>query len=185
MTNTRITDASPAGVYANTACRDWQYNDAIPSACRALNVTINDIAHQLIYNDAGKNLKVILGGGRKVFINTTARDDEGRPGLRTDGRNLIDEWLREKQNRGVAKYIWYKQQLQEIDIAQTDYLLGLFESDHCMYNFDIMNHNLEYQEPTLTEMTVAAIKMLQKEERGFFLFIEGGRIDNAQHDNLA
>ena len=32
-------------------------------------------------------------------------------------------------------------------------------------------------------MTVAAIKILQKEEKGFFLFVEGGRIDMAHHEN--
>jgi alkaline phosphatase len=47
-----------------------------------------------------------------------------------------------------------------------------------------MNNNLQNQEPTLTDMTVKAIKMLQKEKNGFFLFVEGGRIDHTHHKNL-
>ena len=52
-----MTHASPAGVYAHTANRDWE-NDAIimkdgvdPTICR-------DIAYQLINEDIGKQLKV-------------------------------------------------------------------------------------------------------------------------------
>lgn len=76
-------------------------------------------------------MKVILGGGRRGFINTTMQDNEGRSGLRTDGRNLIDEWLEERNKDGDAKFIWHKKQLEEIDIDKTDYILGLFEHDHC------------------------------------------------------
>jgi alkaline phosphatase len=180
VTTTRITHASPAGVYAHIAHRDWENNNAISSACRSVE-NVTDIAHQLVYNDVSQDIKVFLGGGRRNFINTTEVDNEGRPGYRTDGRNLINEWVTERNKIGNAKYVWHNQQLKEIDIKNTDYLLGLFESDHCMYNLDIENNNLQYQEPSLTEMTVAAIKMLQKEEKGYFLFIEGGRIDSAHH----
>lgn len=40
-------------------------------------------------------------------------------------------------------------------------------------------------EPTLEEMTRVAIKMLQKEDKGYYLFVEGGRIDMAHHHNWA
>jgi alkaline phosphatase len=180
VTTTRITHATPAGAYAHVAHRDWEHNNAITTACRAFE-NVTDIAHQLVHNEVSKNLKVILGGGRRGFINSTVLDDEGRPGLRTDGRNLIDEWLSERRKSGEAKYVWHKQQLDEIDVKKTDYLMGLFESDHCMYNLDILNNNLQHQEPSLTDMTAKAIKMLQKDENGFFLFVEGGRIDHAHH----
>lgn len=184
VTTTRITHATPAGAYAHISHRDWENNIAISSACRTLpNVTIRDIAYQLIHNEEGKNLKVILGGGRRNFINTTVLDDEGSPGLRTDGRNLIDEWLEERNKIGDAKYVWHKQQLNEIDFNKTDYLMGLFENDHCLYNLDVQNNNLQDQEPSLTDMTIAAIKMLKKDDNGFFLFVEGGKIDHAHHSD--
>lgn len=40
-------------------------------------------------------------------------------------------------------------------------------------------------QPTLAEMTSAAIRMMEKEKNGYFLFIEGGLIDHGHHDNLA
>jgi alkaline phosphatase len=184
VTTTRITHASPAGIFAHTSHRDWENDSNIPEACA--NVTTNrvrDIGRQLVENEVSRNLKVVLGGGRKNLIPKTEKDEEGRPGLRNDGRNIIDEWIKDKSGKGKAKYIWHKQQLDEIDVDNTDYLMGLFENDHCMFNLDIENNNLQNQEPSLTDMTAKAIKMLQKEEKGFFLFVEGGRIDMAHHEN--
>lgn len=40
-------------------------------------------------------------------------------------------------------------------------------------------------QPTLEEMTETAIKLLKKEKRGFYLFVEGGKIDLAHHKNMA
>lgn len=186
VTTTRITHATPAGVYAHTSNRDWENNQHVQDGCKtAENIKLDDVGLQLIHGDVGKSLKVILGGGRRNLLNTTMVDDEGFAGHRTDGRNLIEEWLEFKSDKGNAKYIWHKQQLDEVDFEKTDYLMGLFESDHCLYNLDRTNNKLQAQEPSLTEMTVAAIKMLQKEKEGFFLFVEGGMIDQAIHANNA
>lgn len=40
-------------------------------------------------------------------------------------------------------------------------------------------------EPTLTEMTTKALEILKKNENGFILVVEGGRIDTAHHDTNA
>ena len=37
--------------------------------------------------------------------------------------------------------------------------------------------------PTLSEMTLKALELLEKNTNGFFIMIEGGRIDHASHDN--
>lgn len=50
-----------------------------------------------------------------------------------------------------------------------------------------MHYHLEdvKSEPTLEEMTVAAIQLLQKEANGFVLYVEGALIDKAHHANMA
>lgn len=51
-----------------------------------------------------------------------------------------------------------------------------------------MQYNLlanKIVEPTLEEMTETAIKVLSKGDKGFYLFVEGGLIDWAHHENLA
>lgn len=40
------------------------------------------------------------------------------------------------------------------------------------------------EEPTLVEMTEAAINVLSKGDNGYYLFVEGGQIDMAHHANI-
>lgn len=72
-----------------------------------------------------------------------------------------------------------------INATETHYLMGLFEQSDCRYNLDILNENITHMEPTLSEMVDKAMDILNKDENGYFLFVEGGRIDHAHHDNLA
>ncbi|XP_050322569.1 membrane-bound alkaline phosphatase [Bactrocera neohumeralis] len=185
VTTARVTHASPAGVYAHTANRDWEYDaKVVANGCSATDNV--DIARQLVEWDVGKKLKVVMGGGRRNFINTTVNDEEGLPGLRTDGRNLIQDWLKDKQaNNQQSAYVWSKKGLSLVDLDKTEYLLGLFANSHCPYSGDLERSNYKLVKPSLTEMTEAAIKVLQKNQNGYFLFVEGARIDMAHHDTRA
>ncbi len=184
VTTSRVTHASPAGVYAHTANRDWENDqDVTDAGCH--DIRTKDIALQMIENDVGKNLKVVLGGGRREFRDRKIFDEEGEIGFRNDNRDLIDEWLAQKKTRGNASYIWNNHGLKSIDYENTDYLLGLFEPNHCLYNIEIEQRQLQETEPTLSEMTEAAVRVLQKEQNGYFLFVESARIDMAHHDTLA
>ncbi len=51
------------------------------------------------------------------------------------------------------------------------------DRDRADPNSDIAN------QPTLTDMTKAAIKRLKRSENGFFLLVEAGRIDHGHHEN--
>lgn len=56
-----------------------------------------------------------------------ARDPEqpSLEGRRLDGRNLIDDWLRDKKRRKLrGEYVWNKEQFDAIDPDKVDYLLG-------------------------------------------------------------
>lgn len=67
--------------------------------------TIDDIAEQLVHGEVGKHLKVIFGGGRYFFIDKSMTDEQGIPGKRTDGKNLINEWLNKKQGVEKRSYV--------------------------------------------------------------------------------
>lgn len=72
-------------------------------------------------------LKVILGGGRRHFVSKVTSDPEEpqKEGRRLDGRNLITEWTKSRPN-SAAKYVYSKEQFDDIDPAKVDYLLGKF-----------------------------------------------------------
>ncbi|XP_019626950.1 PREDICTED: alkaline phosphatase-like [Branchiostoma belcheri] len=180
VTTTRITHASPAGAYANSPERGWENDSDMPD--QAKRDGCKDIASQLIEN--GRNYKVLLGGGRRNFfddaIDPEYPHESSVRGRRRDGRNLVVEWGWGKEDYN-SSYVWNKEQFDKIDPLKTDYLLGLFEPSHMQYVTDTDRAG----EPTLTEMTDKAIRMLQKDDNGFFLFVEGGRIDHGHHKGRA
>lgn len=186
VTTSRVTHASPSGVYAHTANRDWETDADVREKCGEKAKNTVDIARQLIESDIGGNLKVIMGGGRRMFRNTSSVDEEKQPGSRTDERDLIAEWQqRQKTLNRRAEYVWNKEQLRSVK-PETDYVMGLFEDDHCRYNSELTaSEELRRTEPTLSEMTEAAIKVLNKQKDGYFLFVESARIDMAHHETWA
>lgn len=60
--------------------------------------------------------------------------------------------------------------------------LGLFANSHMTYDA-LRNYT---DEPSLAEMTVKAIEVLdRKNSSGYVLMVEGGKIDHAHHQNFA
>lgn len=180
ITNTRITHATPAGTYAHIANRNWE-NDARVKQDGGSTKTCPDVAYQLIHGHVGKRLNVILGGGRQEFLTTHEKDIEGNYGKRTD-KNLINQWLRIHRHRR-HEYVETKEQLLAVD-NKVERLLGLFGSDHLPYHLD---DDAEGQ-ATLSEMVGKALDILSSnddDEKGFFLFVEGGKIDHGHHFGLA
>ncbi|XP_017074664.2 membrane-bound alkaline phosphatase [Drosophila eugracilis] len=174
VTTTRVTHASPSGVYAHIAERDWENDAEVASDCGS-NSGIQDIAYQLARGEVGSKLKVIMGGGRKHFVDSSLASY----GQRTDGLNLIDEF---KAASAKNVYVTTAAELEAVDLTTTDRLLGLFNDDHLQY---LMKTTPESNQPTLEQMTRKAIEYMSQSDQGYFLFIEGGRIDQAHHDNKA
>lgn len=69
-----------------------------------------------------------------------------------------------------------------LNTQQIDYLLGLFHKSHLSYMVESGREN----EPTLTEMTMRALDLLEKNDNeGYVLLVEGGKIDYGHHANMA
>ncbi|KAI8439708.1 hypothetical protein MSG28_013402 [Choristoneura fumiferana] len=181
VTTTRVTHASPAGAYARAANRGWE-NDGQVLAAGYDPAVCPDIADQLINSSPGNQFKVILGGGRREFRPNTTSDEEGTAGRRWDGRDLIEEWRARRAAAGVSHaYVWNRTELLRAVEDPPEYLLGLFEATHLQYEAEV--RAAQADEPSLADLTEAAIRVLSRNPRGFFLFVEGGRIDHAHHDN--
>jgi len=163
VTTTRVTHATPAAVFAHVNNRNLE----------------NEIAAQMVPGGAGFNtrlgdgLHVIFGGGRRHFLPTSASDDEGLPGRRTDGRDLLGE-LRQLGYR----YASNRQGLNAL--GGSGRAVGLFASSHLDYEADRGSG-----QPSLEEMTRKAIQILGATRKPYFLMVEGGRIDHAHHEGNA
>lgn len=165
VTTTRVTHATPAATYAHISDRDLE----------------NDIAAQLVPNGTAFNSRlldgvdVLFGGGCAYFFKTTETCG-GKPGKRTDNRNLVNEM----KTLGYA-YADSKTTFDAIVPAAANKAIGLFTSSHMSYELD----RDPAKEPSLAEMTAKAMDILSKNGKGYFLMVEGGRIDHALHETNA
>ncbi len=167
VSTARLTHATPAATYAHVCHRNAEY----------------EIARQAVPGGPGYNAK--LGGGVDVLMggisqywrpynaNTNSR---GRP----DGRDLVMEM----QTKGYS----FVNDLGGMSAAPTAAgakLLGLFDfaasEGHMSYDLD----RDPAKEPSLAQMTTKAIDLLSSKNKGFFLMVEGGRIDHALHGTNA
>ncbi|GFS07968.1 alkaline phosphatase, partial [Elysia marginata] len=184
VTTTRVTHATPAASYSHTPDRNWESDSLIPLAERAC----TDIASQLIYNNS--DINVIMGGGRASFYGNEYVDEHAdadnatRYFRRADGKNLI-------QGPGLCSAEARTRDLWATERGhyQLSYLSPqCCEEDECLFNQDNMMYEKQRdttKEPSLAEMTAKAIQILKKNEKGFFLLVEGGRIDHGHHTSQA
>lgn len=165
VTTTSVTHATPATFYAHAANR---YNEP-------------PLATQLI--EYGE-VDVVLGGGRRFFMPKGIKDPESGSGSgRKDDRDLISE--------AKANGYTYIARTSELESVVADVkagkdvgkILGLFSPGMMAYELDRPKDL--WGEPSLEEMTRLAISILNKNPKGYFLLVEGGRIDHASHANLA
>ncbi len=174
VTTTRVTHATPAATFSHSAHRSWENDADLSAADKAAGCV--DIARQMIESDFGTGPDVLMGGGRGSFMTAEQRDPEhdDKVGQRLDGRDLIATW---KQRHPGGAYVWNSQQLAQ---AATDKpLLALFDFNHMQFEHDRKSDIAG--EPSLAEMTRAAITRLQLNPNGYVLLVEGGRIDHAHH----
>lgn len=160
VSTARITHATPAAVYAHSGDRNWE--SAVPKGCKQ-----KDIAQQLVDKLTSGGIDIALGGGARQFI----PKDKATRGKRKDGRNLIQE----AQAKGVA----FVNDLKGLNAANLDGktpLLGLFSSSHMSYEADRGDN-----QPSIAQMTEAAINYLANHPSGYYLVIEAGRVDHANH----
>jgi alkaline phosphatase len=211
VTSTRVTHATPADFASHIWNRDIEDIIAAQymSKSQAEYATVFGASYDTTKHwvlpapKVNVDLDVVLGGGSRHFLprtvsslNAILRDAAGNvitktaggtdtvkmTGRRADNIDLIEI----AKNRGYV-YVNSRSALNGLDVTQfaagnNKKLLGLFNADHLNYEQD---RQLEATwEPNLAEMTDLAIKVLQaKSPKGFFLMVEGGRIDHLEHAN--
>jgi alkaline phosphatase len=180
ITTTELTHATPAATYAHICNRNAQFH----------------IAAQLAPNGTGYNtaltkgtnlgVDVLMGGGLNHFTPyVAATNAKGR----ADGRDLTVEMA--LPANGGYTVATTKAQMDAAVAAASTKFLGLYSAtSHLEYELDraaqvAAGTGNGVTQPSLAEMTVASIKMLTKNANGFFLMVEGGRIDHALHNTNA
>lgn len=160
VTTAEVQDATPAAVWAHTRRRS-EYIEIMDQALRPEQMP-----------------DVLMGGGLASLL------PQSQPGSRrTDDRDLVKEFADE----GFA-YAQTREQLNAVMSGATpDKLLGMFHTGNMNVYLD-RQHIKQPQvlgqwddQPTLTEMTEAALKVLEQKDDGFFLMVEAASIDKMEH----
>lgn len=175
VSTARITHATPAATYAESASRDWEddtdFRGNADPACK-------DIAQQLIDWPVGDGFEIAMGGGRSKFMTDETFDPEytDKTGGRGDERDLTTAWTSKSDNH---LYITTGDEFAATDFNTDVKVLGLFEPSHLQYELDRADDI--GKEPSLADLTRAAVTRLSRDDKGYVLMIEGGRIDHGHH----
>ncbi|TVU70799.1 alkaline phosphatase [Cobetia crustatorum] len=173
VSDTRLTHATPAAFAAHQPHRSLE----------------NAIAEDMLTTGPD----VMLSGGLRYFVPqsvsepgesadsvaTLMRGAWAPASKRKDERNLLQEAA--DQGYGLA---FTREQLAAL---KGDKVLGLFANSGMAdgITYRDSHDDPQRQQPTLHEMTQKALSMLEQDEDGFFLMVEGGQIDWAAHANDA
>ncbi|TVY20942.1 Repressible alkaline phosphatase [Lachnellula arida] len=177
-----VLEAAKRAGYTTGLVVTTSLTDATP-ACFASHANVRSeedlIAQQEVgEHPLGRVVDLMMGGGRCHFLpNTTSGSCRG------DDRDIT--------KLAQEKYGWnYIDNREDFDALKLGSavklpLLGLFAGYNIPYELDRRNMNDVY--PSLDEMARTALKALeaatQDSDKGFFLMIEGSRIDHAGHGN--
>ncbi|AQZ14976.1 PHO8 (YDR481C) [Zygosaccharomyces parabailii] len=165
VVTTRITDATPGSFSAHVDFRTQE--DLIAE-------------QQLGDYPLGRQVDLMIGGGRTHFYSSQSDRKYGSRGSRRDGRNLI-----EKAERDGWSYVGDRSQFDQLQLGQNVSLPLLALLADYDIPFDMDRDEEEY--PSLEEQTITAITALSEatkdSDKGFFLLVEGSRIDHAGHQN--
>lgn len=167
VTTARVTHATPATIYAHSPERDWEADSQMPQAdwergCR-------DMAYQLVNFAPGGGLNVAMGGASSAFFGI-----ERGGARRNPDDDLVREWLSGGPKR---RYVASAEQFGTLNPG--DQVLGLFARSHMTYIAELPQDTTE---PSLSQMTATAIDLMSSSEDGYFLLVEGGRIDHGHHE---
>ncbi len=128
----------------------------------------NELAEQQVY----QGMEVVLSGGLQYLL-----PKEVQGGKREDNENLVEVL----KARGYSVVTTRGEMLK----VGSGRVWGAFAPDAMAYDLD--RAKTAPQEPSLAEMTAKAIELLagsaKGRDRGFFLFVEGSKVDWAAHAN--
>ncbi|CAD5115628.1 DgyrCDS4585 [Dimorphilus gyrociliatus] len=138
-----------------------------------------------ILNKIGFKLNIIMGGGRSNMIPYGKSDPEygmAQPGMRKDGRNLINEWWRGKTYEGRAVHsVWEKVGLDYVHSSKTDDLIGIFQPN-TMATEERRNRTTD---PSLDVMVRKAIEILRRNQNGYFLLVSNHNARKSPTETIA
>lgn len=160
VTTAEMQDATPAAVFAHTRRRS-EYQEIMDQSLRE-----------------EQQPTVYMGGGLASLLPQSHEDSE-----RDDDRDLVKEFT----EQGFTHVSTSSELRAAVRGRKPEKLLGTFHTENLNVYLD-RKHDKKPDvlgkwddQPTLMEMTEAALDVLEDSEDGFFLMVEGASIDKMEH----
>ncbi len=155
ISTTRLTHATPATFASHNENRNNE----------------NEIAADFL--DSG--VEFLAGGGYRHFVPQSWEYGKSK---RKDDRNLVQEFY----NQGYRVFAGEtaSETFRNYKPAAREKVFAALTYSHMPYEVDRKNTN---EVPSLAELTSKGIDVLSRYNNGFFMMVEGGRIDHACHQN--
>ena len=181
VSTAEITDATPAGPSSHISQRGCQGPNDTRAACASETKAAGGLG-SIAEQQADEQFDVVLGGGRDRYLQP----------LDAGGTKNVIDYAKEKG----YKYVATEDELNAVTaLGSGERLLGLFHPSNMTTEFNALiasdtgagspttkctpaNRGTE---PSLKEMTDKAIKLLQGNQKGFVLQVEGASIDKRDH----
>lgn len=174
ITTTELTHATPAATYSHICNRNAAYHIAAQ-------VVPNGTGYnKALSNGSDMGVDVLMGGGLNHFTPYSTSNTKGR----ADGRDLTAELA-------ALGYTVAKTKADMLAAPNNAKMIGLFsKTSHLEYDLDRLAQVAAgagngVTQPSLAEMTTKAMDILSTGPNGYFLMVEGGRIDHALHSTIA
>lgn len=134
----------------------------------------------------GSQVDLAFGGGLCFFLPNSSSHS-----CRTDDLDLIKASKNKSNKKRPYTFITSRKEFDQLSSdASSLGTIGLFGDDHLEYEIDRwqMSEDENERQPSLEDMAIKAIDILQSSvesssAHGFFLMVEGSRIDMAGHGN--
>lgn len=166
ITTTRLTHATPAVFASQNISRNNE----------------NEIADDFV----ASGVHFFAGGGLRHFVSAEKAESYGLDARgavvsssRKDSRDLVSEFAGKGYNMFIGKI--GAEEFMSYTPEGKETVFAAFNNSHEPYEIDRINNNMV--NPSLADMTAKGIEVLSQYEDGFFLMVEGGRIDHAAHAN--
>lgn len=155
VTTTRVTHATPAVFISHNTDRNAE--------------------DEIALEESTSGVDYLVGGGYRYFL--PQNNTKGLASKRNDTIDIVQNM----QRAGYTTFISENdtEKFNAYTPQAGDKVLGLFASSHLDYAIDKAN------QPTLAQLTKKGIDLLSQDKDGFFMMVEGGRIDHACHANDA
>ena len=174
---TSLTQAAIKKGYATGIVTTTRLTHATPAAFTAHNMSRNN-ADEIAVDQLNSGVDFYAGGGYRYFA--AKNNTKGLKSKRKDNRDVVSEF----KAKGYKTFVGdnNRDAFRDYKPSKGDKVFAALAYSHIPYEVERRNSDLkENKIPSLKELTSKAVETLYKQDRPFFLMVEGGRIDHACH----